>query len=672
MSLEEYEKISISSFKGLYSRGLDDSCPPDHAIISQNLCFDRNGDTFTRSGIVSSLPTSHRVARMFTATFNHNPYAAIVLTCDGAGNIYRSDTGGVLLSVTNMVDFTALNIYDFCLISPILSTYTTPAVVYIWSGRQVSGHDAVPIRPAAGVGPGLGMTATENSIAGNCDIGVHQIAVSFITNTGYTTQPGPLGSPTPATPENPTFASVSVTSTGSKTIEISNIPIGPSSTTARQILLTQADLNLFYYAGGQIWNGTDLVPWDGVINDNTTTSIIISFFDTDLAVSADSLFDLLPSILAGNNFYLSGITVYHGRTLFWGGEFNLVRVSFPGSAESIDNVKGFIQLSDQFDSNVITNACTLQDVLYFFKQVGIFSVTDNGSDPDTWNIITVDSGVGCSSVTALGTVNLSTPANTQNQVALLTDSGGVYLFNGAVIQPPLTWKINDLWINIYQYVGSSARGILEGVRIAVDPYSKLIYIAILGNSFISETTGRYYYPNLLVADYNDGLDSQNIKWSIWGFPDGYYIGDIGMMYFLDAATTPELAYRLRIAFNNTIYKILPGTLDDDGNPIVCIWRSYLAAPKDSIGALNIFRFIRSRIIYKDTINITLFSQDGSIVLGLLAFNPPYTPGRDIVREFNFMNEKCAVQICCNAVAGGMTLQRLDLFGKARFNMRPSV
>jgi hypothetical protein len=654
LSLEEYQKVSITKFNGLYLRGLADDCPPDHSPVCQNKKFNRNGEVLTRDGTVSSLVTSHDNNRMFVASFDHADTDSIVLTCDGAGNIYRSDTGGVLLNVTNMVDFAAINAFGFCLISPILSTPATLDPVYIWKGA-FGGSDPVPIRVAAGVGPGTGMSAVENATAGNCDIGVHQIAVSFITNTGYTTQPGPLGSPTPPLPENPTFAAVTVTSTGNKSIQINSIPTGPSGTVARQILLTQADQSLFFYGGGQISNGSAFVAWDGVINDNTTTSIIISFFDTDLAVSADALFDLLPSIPGGNYSLIGGMTFYHGRILYWGGEFNLVRVTNPGSTESIDNVAGFVQLPDQFDGNDVTNSCTLQDVLYFFKNPGIFSVTDNGGDPDTWNIITVDAGAGCTSASGLATINVAAPSLTQNQVALVSDYGGIYLFTGVINQPPLTWKINDLWISIFQLTN------LSGTMIAVDPYYKMIYIAIVGNP-VNEPA----YANLLVADYNDGLDSQNIKWSIWTFP--YTIQSIGMLFFNDSV--PELAYRLRIGTNETIYKLLPGTTTDNGTAINAIWQSFYISPNP--GALNIFRFMRARCVFEDNLNLTLYSQDNAFNSTPPGFTTPYVSGRDITREFNFMDEKCSLQLSTSASNGGFTLQRLDIFCAARFNMRPSV
>lgn len=656
MSITEYEKVSITKFNGLYLRGLGDECPPDHSPVCQNKRFNRNGEVFTRDGSISSIVTGQANKRMFAAEFSHSAANGILLTCDGAGNIYRSDTGGVLLTISGMVDFAAINIFSYCLISPIINSSTPPNPVYIWQGVY-GGADTVPIRIAAGVGPGTGMTAAEDmSVVGNCDIGVHQIAVSFITNTGYTTQPGPLGSPTPPLPENPTFAAVTATSTGGYSIQISSIPTGPSGTVARQILLTQADQSLFFYGGGQIWNGSSYDPWDGTIQDNTTTSIIVSFFDTDLAVSADALFDLLPEIPGGTYDFLGGMIFYHGRLLYWGGEFNLIRVTNAGSAESIDNVAGFIQLPDQFDANDISNACTLQDVLYLFKGVGIFSATDNGGDPDTWSIIVVDAGAGCLSSLSLGTISLSVPSLTQNQVALIADRGGLYLFNGTVIQPPLTWKINDLWNSINTSTD------LSGTTIAIDPFNKLIYIGIFG---VNDSSS---YSNILVADYNDGLDSQNIKWSIWTFP--YTIQSIGMLEIQDSS---DSTYKLRIgAADGTIYRVDDSATTDNGTAIAAKWQSYYTAPSNGLGSLNIFRFIRARVVFEDDLSLTLYSQDNAFNVTPPGFSTPYVSGRDITREFNFMNEKCSVQISSSASNGGFTVQRLDVFCSPRFAMRPSV
>ena len=621
MSLEEYQRVQITEFKGLYQRGLTDSCPPDHAPICQNMRFNRKGETQTRYGTSLSFNIGTPVHRMFVATFNHGA-TTILLTCDGAGNIYRSDTGGVLLNVAGMVDFAAINVYSWCLISPISGTAGGGNNVYIWQGA-IGGGDPVPIRQAAGFAPSGSFAAAETG-SGNVDIGVHQFAVSFITNTAYTTQPGPVS--------GGVFTAVTVTSTGGKEIVLTGIPTGPAGTVARQIFVTQADLDLFYYCP------------NGLINDNTTTTLTVNFYDTDLAVSADYLFDLLERIPAGNYGEIAGMEFYHGRVFFWGGEFCLIRATYAGSAESIDNVAGYVQLPDQFDQNIVYASCILQDILYFAKSFGIFSVTDNGGDPSGWSQVCVDAGVG--TVGNLGTINLAQPSLPQNQITLIADFGGFYIFTGSITQPPLSWKVNDLWI---QLMNDNA---FLGITIAVNPYLKEIYIYFKGVNY------------LLVADYNDGLDPMSIKWSQHTFPST--LTAIGMAFIQDASTTE---YALRLGFGNEVYKLDSTETSDSGTPINSTYSLYYIAP--TLGALNIFRFVRGRIVSlvgTTALNIVCSSEDGVLVQTPPGWNILPTPGRDYLREFNFMNEKCSI----NFAGPNFLLQRVEVFCGARFNMRPQV
>lgn len=623
MSVEEYEKKTVSKFMGLFVRGTTDSCPPDHSPNCQNVGFNRKGETYTRTGSLLSFNAGHSVKRMFIASFDNN--TNILLSCDGAGNIYRHDTGGVLLSVSGMVDFAAFNTFNFCLICPILNSPRVYNPIYIWNPTTV------PIRPAAGPPPVSDFTATESATAGDCDIGIHKFAVSFITNSGYTTQPGPFN----AVPPDPAgFKPVSVTSTGSLKIDLSGIPTGPAGTVARQIFATKADQELFFY-----------VP-NGLINDNSTGSLTVNFFDTDLAVSADDLFDLLPVIPAGTYGLAGGIAEYHGRTFFWGGELDLIRVTNPGDCESINNVTGFIQLPTKSDGNIVRGSCSLQDVLYFTKAFGVFSVTDNGDVPSSWAIIPIDPGVG-SSAQGMGTINMSYPSLSQNNIILMSDFGGLYRFNGSVQQPPLTWKINDIWQQI-----AESTNITVTLQVQVDPYNKLIYILSAGNK-------------LIVGDYNDGLDEINIKWTQYTFP--YTPDCIGMGFIQDLTS---LSYRLRIGAGNSIYKIEPGTTSDFGNSINSVYALYYAFFGE--GALNIYRYIRARVVGIGILNITVTDEDNVQTLIPAPFTLTATPGRDYTREINFSNEKASVVFSMNRGVDRFTLVRADVFGKVRFPMRASV
>ena len=622
MSLEEYDRIDINSFMGLYKRGSADTCPPNHSPICQNMRFNRKGETETRYGTVSSLSTGHNTNRIFTATFSHS--TNIILTSDGAGNIYRSDTGGVLLNVANMIDFAAINVFGFCLISPISGVSGGGNSVYIWQARAGGGGDVIPIRKAAGHAPSGSFTAADTG-TGHVDIGVHLLAVSFIMDTGFTTQPGPKIAGV--------FTPVSVTSTGGKLIHVSGIPTGPIGTVARQIFVTQANQTEYFYVAS------------GLINDNTTTTVDLNFYDSDLIVSADSLFDLLEEIPAGNFGEAGGMTFYHGRVFYWGGEFSLIRVTNAGSCESVDNVFGFIQLPDQFDQNLVFAGATLQDSLYFGKSFGIFSAIDNGGPPSSWQIINIDAGVG--TVGNFGTINVAQPSLAQNQALLIGDFGGLYVFRGSTDPTPLTWKINDVWQSIL--VGNA----FLGLTVAIDPYSKVIYVY-----FKTQTT-------ILAGDYNDGLDSQNIKWSIYSFP--FSVSAIGMAYFTDSVDT---SYLFRIAGGSSLYRLDPTATADSGTDISSIISTYFMA--FTYGALNIFRFMRfrgsSNPITSSTLSLEVFGEDNVVTSTPPSIALVQTPGRDYTREFNFENEKASIRFS----AKSFYLQRLEVFGKPRFNMRPSV
>lgn len=622
MSLDQYQPISITEFKGTYQRGMDDECPPDHSLVCRNTRFSKKGEVLTRDGVSLSFTVSHPVKRMFVATFDNN--TNILLVCDGLGNIYRADTNALLLTVSNMVDFAACNIFNKCLISPILSAPTASNPVYIWSASTSS---PIPIRAAAGAGPSIGFTAAEGG-TGVCDIGVHQFAVSFITDSGYTTQPGPIISGV--------FTAVTVTSTGGKNIVLSGIPTGPSNTVARVILGTQADQALFYY-----------IP-NAVLNNNTATTITVNFYDTDLAVSADALFNLLPVIPGGTYGLAGGIINYHGRCFFFGGEFDLVRVTNPGDCESVDTVSGFIQLPSQFDGNIVRGGCTLQDVIYFTKAVGVIAVYDNGGVPSSWSIIYVDAGVG-SSNNGMSTITMSQTPLSQTQAILMSDFGGIYLFSGVIQQPPLTWKINNIWGTFID--------ISKTVSIAVDPYAKQIYV------LSTNPTNR-----LLVGDYNDGLDAMSIKWSEDTYP--FTPSAIGMVYINDLT---DQQYRFRIGGSvSNVYKINPGILvDQPGSvPINSIWSSYLSYY--SIGAVNIFRFVRMRVTGSGTLLTKITSEDATNSLNLVNKTLSAAPGRDITIETNFMDEKASVSINTNSGTDNFRLQRMDIFGAMRFPMRPAV
>ena len=118
--------------------------------------------------------------------------------------------------------------------------------------------------------------------------GVHQCVVVFVTRQGYWTRPSPP---------------VSWTAAGGLSVSVTNIPTGPSNVVQRLLAFTASGGANFYH-----------VPATMVIDDNTTTSLVVDFTDTILlsGVSMDYLFAQieLPEQL--------GVIDYAERLFWWG------------------------------------------------------------------------------------------------------------------------------------------------------------------------------------------------------------------------------------------------------------------------------------------------------------------------------------------------------------------
>src|SRR5208282_3465362 len=127
--------------------------------------------------------------------------------------------------------------------------------------------------PTGGLAASGGGTA---AAAGSVDTGVHQVCVIFKTRQGYLTAPGPAAS---------------WTASGGLRAVVTNIPTGPSNIVARILCFTGAGGASFFYVG----SGASLFSGNMVINDNTTTSLVVDFSDAILLAGSnvDNLFNLI-------------------------------------------------------------------------------------------------------------------------------------------------------------------------------------------------------------------------------------------------------------------------------------------------------------------------------------------------------------------------------------------
>jgi hypothetical protein len=624
-----------------------------------------------------------------------------------------------------MIDADFLNMGNHVFIAPMLNTWSLDPhqAIYIWSSP-----DTNP-RPAAGPAPKADFTVGMNNPTGGGGItgpGYYGVSFSYVMDSGYVTPPAatdginhigwetvqiPIPNKNPDGTYPPTNAEITVhwpiAGNGQPTV-VANAPPG---TTGIIIWVTQGyQDNVIQIvgsdgtvgtmvdtgSGGLLAQNAQLFQYNGQIPlgsiANPTT---LNFFDTDLTVSADNLpgngniLRGLSSLPPGTGHGSVALAKYRGRMIIIGPDKSLkidsnapflsvppgwnyyyddrIWISNPGQPETFDQLTGFLPIATENDGNFCRTAFELFGNLYICKGTGTFVTQDSGGEPldpvNPWIVNLVDGGIGAYHH-AVGTISGSQSSLSFNSTAFLANRNGLFLFNGNVLRPELTWKIRNTWNKMTH--GSEAE-----IRVAVDIYNDLFYVIF--------STGGAVTPNIfLVGDYSLGLDSQNIRWSIYKFP--WNVRDI-IMGFYQGDPVGSQDYYLRMGSVSTtspypglIYKLDGESLNDQGG--VPINNYYQLAPLvvGELGSLNIYRFIRYRMSGSGTLLTTVTDQGEYAIQNETNVVPLPFPGnyKDQGIQINFTNEKAIVKFGMNASLQYFRMARVDVFGKQRWPTRPNA
>lgn len=669
MYLDEYQKISVDSFMGLYNRESIDDTPQDHASDILNMSFARKREVWTRpaAGFSKNIPGNNNGARMFDAAFNNN--TLIPLVCDGNGTIWRLDNNTPLLQLAGLIDFAALNMNNHVYIAPMrdpgIAFDPNADVIYVWKDPSVG------VRPAAGRRPPAAPVQVLGG--GNTGPGWYGTAYSFVYDTGY------------VSPPSPTVVTPGLIDPGSA-LQFYNLPTVSTGLPAGVVgyLLfatkgqpTQEDaMRAALY---EVETDTDISNPEATIN----------FFDTDLVIlaSADpangNLLNTMPLLPSANGYGSVALIKYHGRMIIIGPNIvydpdtagttqvqdGRIFVSHPGAPENFDTVTGYLVIQAEFDGNEPRTGFELFGVLYITKAVGTFATQDNGNDPNDatnpWVVNVIDGGLGAYHH-AVGTITGSQPSLSSTSAALVANRNGLFLFNGNYIRPELSWKIRGIWEKM-------TVGLEYKTRVTIDIFNDIVYV-MLATDLQSP-----YGPNLVLAcDYSIGLDSQSVRWSIYVFPFAIY--DLLMAAWADQI--PPSYYFLRIGSGGTIYRL------DGINTWDEVWSGgartgqfpidnwYQTAPliTGDTGALNIYRFIRYRMSGQGTLFTHLYDEGQINPVAPVNVIPNPVPGnyKDQGIQINYTNEKMIVKFEMNGLNDRMKMSRIDLFGKQRWPTRPNA
>jgi len=610
---EEYKPYPINDFKGLWKRGKDDSCPADHFMDGENFWFGE-GSVKTRDGIEQIL-ASGDVLR--THSYKRINESTRTLILKAGGLLYDSTNVSVaILTIAAMTDFSAVNIYNKVYISPHNGIKgLSGEKVYVWDGTTM--------RPAAGTAPTGTLVAVNSATTGNVEIGTHLFGVVFETASGFLSKPGPA-----------IFAQV--TATGTKKVDLSGIPIGPTGTVRRYIIATRSILT---YNGNQF--GQEYWFFDsGVINDNVTTTLTVNFYDSELQEDALYLFDILDVIPAG-----LVIGSYKGRMLVGNFDTNqfLLYGSIKNEPEVFDAVSSAIIVGPE-DAGGITNVVEHRELLGITKSFHSYVTSDNGSEPNTWEVTSLDPGIG-TEVHGISAILDRTGASTDR--FFIASRGGLIMFDGSFKQPELTWKIEDLWLSIN-------KDYFHKVQVAWDPMKKYIYCLVPLDAAISPS-------HIIFGDANEGLDYKKIRWSKWSFPNA---PTSILVNIQDNESILSIA-------SNAIYQQVEGRTDDN-NITINNWIKCGFIPERGNGLLYHFNAITYRISGNGSIAVQLSGQDGSKIMTPPNFTLSASPGREITRKINYVGEKMSIRLDLTSFGEVFELNSMVAYHNSLWSQRANV
>jgi hypothetical protein len=474
--MRDHKPIIVNDFRGIFDRGEDESVPSGYFIDSKNNRFLRRG-VKTREGSSLRYNITGKIRRM--EVFKKTGEASRLIILDDAGNLYDFiNSNFPILHVDNMIDFSMVTVYNRAYITPHNGKTGLPGgVVYTYNGSGSA-------RPAAGGKPYIGGGAilpAVSTTSGHVEKGTHAVGVAYLTDTGFISGIG-------------MFAKVDCP--GDRKLDISGLPIGPSGTVGRVLVSTRVikDFNDDYD------NQTYYFIPDGLINDNTATSLLnkLDFYDADLFDDASYLLDQLEFIPAG-----VGIGMYNSRLIVWGEDANssIVRVSKQAEPEAMNGADGFATINPGDADTGLRNCFDYNGMLICQKSNRSYYTNDNSLPAATWAVPKAfDAGIGSEPHAVAQVMDYG---HELEGIVVTAHHTGIRVFNGTLTQTPLTYNIDDLWSRINKNYFYKVELNINSVD-----YELFVVVPIDGATD----------PNcIFYADFNEGLDFENIKWDVWYF-----------------------------------------------------------------------------------------------------------------------------------------------------------
>lgn len=597
-----------------------DTAPENYLPRCQNMCFPTYDGVKTREGaelfLATGLAGIKRIKR-----YKRLNEADRMLVLDTTGKLFDSSQGFVtpILNIAAMTDFSLQVMFDRAYISPHNGLKGLPGeFVYVYEGTGTA-------RKAGGAAPTGFTIAAVTGVAGKIEAGKRAFAIIYETTSGHLTKPGPEPF---VIYEAPHDAAIKV--------DLSNIQPGPAGTVYRHVVSTKAAP-----AG---WTGDVgaleffFLPDPLSRLNNVVTTYTADFYDSELQSSADFTRQELADIPAG-----LGLFEYNGRlgVHTQDNEEAIVRFSEVGYPEAHNSLAGFIKVAPQSGGR-ITTCVEHRDSLYIKKDQRTYITRDNGTEPSTWGIpFPLDKAKGTASVAGAGQFRDEKGASSDWYP--VADRSGLYAFNGTYPDPDkaLSSPISGFWDRIN-------KAYFHLVQVRVDPILARIYVAIpLDNVTFNNC--------ILVGDYNKGVASTGIRWSLWVFP----IDPDSLELDVDYITKETIVF-IADKDNGNIYRTKLGLLNDWGTAI----DSYTITAGlglSETGNINHYAGVRARIRGSGALVINISGPDAVKSETVTGWTLSTTFGGKMTRQVNFEAECMYVKLQCTALNAWFHWNEITVF-----------
>jgi len=597
------QPIIFDKFNGLWMRGPVDKTPPDHFSDCLNTIY-ADAEVGLRDGLSAYLSITN-IKQM--ALFKPNPpftgtNVPRILALNDVGELYDVLISTATPIYTNpaMTSFGFVNFFGRCYISP-ANGKTGLEDTFLYT------YDGTTFRLAAGDAPTEVMAAAQTANPGNVSFGTYLMSYAFETSTGFITQPA--------------VPFIEVQCAGDRTILVSDLPIGPAGTVARWVISTKA-ITLYYPTVGE----AEFLPLYFVtrVANNTDSTVTLDFYEEQLIEDASYLYAQLTEIPAG-----VGLLDYKGRLISYGeyDDPSLARVSSIGEPEALSSTSGFL-ITDPIDNTGIRAAVEFRNILYLFKLNRSYMTEDNLEEASTWQVVNFEKSIGTESN---GIADILDAKGSSSEGFLVASLGAIYLYNGVFSEPELSYKIRDLWLRINP-------AYFHLTQLANDTINKRIYALVALDSATA-------ISHIIYGDYRNGLDSTNIKWSIWEFAED----PTSILIYTDfTGNSPSLVTRIsQLSKIRTLNINTPS--DDDGATTYSHFE--LAPSRFSYGMSNFNKF-RIRATGPGTLIFTAYGQDKTVsVTPANLVVDTALPGREYAQLMNLISEQCRLKVSISGIFG---------------------